>query len=224
MVRTSRLVATVVASASLVGLSAVPSSAGSTVTGPVLVARAYGLSVIGTGFLAVASVPGIGDTGPIITQSSGEHGPQCGIAAPSAVVSSATAICGAAVTAAPGTAAAVAWVDNLTMEIAGAPQISLVGVRSASSTSCVDGPKATSQIGEVTVGGAPVSIAPGPNTRVVLVDKGSMRVTLIADERLTGGPGIGVTAARVIVQLTGGHSADIKVGSSASGALNCGSA
>lgn len=222
MVRTSRLVATVVAAASLVGLSAVPSSAASDVTGPVLVARASGLSVFGTGFLAVASVPGIGDTGPIITQSSGEHGPECGVAAPSAVVSSATAICGGAVTVAPGAAAAVAWVDDLTMGIPGAPPISLIGVRSVSSTTCTEGPKASSKIGEVNVGGMPVSVAPGPNTKVVLFDKGGISVVLIADERLTGGPGIGVTAARVLVRLAGGHSADVKIGSSASGALNCG--
>ncbi len=227
MVRTSRStggrlarrgLAAMVAATGLLAVAAPPSNAVAT-AGPQLAGRAYGLSVQGSGALAAASIPGTADSGLVIEEEATQDEPNCAVAAPQLLVASISAACGGVVTYAEGAAGAVAWVGNVTLNLVAPIQLS--GLRAASISGCGETPEGKATVAEVSVAGMPVTIAPGPNSVVDLIDRAGVLVRLIVDERIPTGNGLTVNAARLIVSMPGGQSANIVLASASSAVANC---
>lgn len=218
---TRRTGATMLAAVAVLGLTTAPSGAVTT-SGPSMTARGLGVAMVGTGVFSALSVPaGGGDTGVVSTDDATAIGPKCALEVPSLVVVTATAACGALVTAPIGAAGATGWVGAAAITLPGVPPISVIGARSAAAAGCGVAPQGEGSVAEVRVAGMPITVAPGPNARSVLVDKGKVTVALIVDERLTVAGGLTVNAARLAVRMPGGNNLDIVLGSSSSAVTNC---
>ena len=122
----------------------------------------------------------------------------------------------------PGAAGAFAWADDVTLDVPFVGQVSLAGVRSVAEASCNAAPRGASTVTQVSVLGQPVSIASGPNTKVVLYDKENVSAILILDQQIPTGNSITVNAARLLVKQPNNNNLDVVIGSSSSTVSNCG--
>ncbi len=212
--------ATVLATTAFAGLGV---SASATVAPPAeltMTGNAFALSMLSSGMLSPASVPGSPDTGAVESTASGTYDAPCGVDLPPTVVVAKGMCAGVTTGAAPDTSMATATAQEVNVVIPGLPQISLTGLRAQSITAC-GGSKAIGNVSELRIDGQSVPLSLGPNTAFDIAGQAGVSAKLVINEQIQSPDQLTVNAARVIVTGGGMAGTDIVIASATSGVKNC---
>lgn len=182
--------------------------------------NAYVMSVLGSGALAPASIPGSPDTGYVESTAAGDYQAPCGVDLPPTMVEG-RGLCAKVTTGAVAdTSVATASADEVQLKPQGLPQITFTGVRAQSISQCA-GAKGLTDIGELRIDNQVIPISSGPNFTTDLVGQLGARAKLIVNEQIQSADQLTVNAARLVITGGGMGSTDIVIASATSGVRNC---
>ncbi|MGW6904606.1 choice-of-anchor P family protein [Streptomyces sp. NPDC054940] len=208
--------ATVPVSATFAGDDAYePSEATATLDLRYVTGRAYGLSAQIPLPLIPIGIDPTPDTGTVRTAGAESKAPQCAERI-EAVVLSAGPLCTEVVTkTGPNSSTATSTVAEARIGLTGLPVVEVSGLTAESSSTC----SATKGgVGlELSIGGTPVNVPDTPNHEI---DLGAGAKLVVNEQTPVDGADKGLTVNAVHLTALGG--ADVVIGSSTSGAFNCG--
>lgn len=186
-----------------------------------LTGQSYGIAVLSSGVLTPASIPGP-DTGRVETTSAGTYDAPCAIDQAFALGKARALCAGVATTPGVDGAVATASAGEVRMTVPSLGEITLVGLKSQSTTQC-SGSQGTSSVAEIRAAGQVMPIGTlAPNTAYEIAVPGeAAKVRVIFNEQIDSGDQLTVNAAHVIVTGGGAGSSEVVVASATSGIQNC---
>lgn len=181
--------------------------------------NAFAISMLSSGALSPASVPGSPDTGNVESTAAGSYDAPCGVDLPPTTVEARGLCAGVTTGAVADTSVATASAHEVKVKLQGLPQITFTGVRAQSISQCA-GSKGLGQIGELRVDNTVIPLGFGPNFTTDIAGQAGVSAKLIVNEQLESADQLTVNAARLIV-TTGMGTSDMVIASATSGVRNC---
>lgn len=187
---------------------------------PTMTGNAFAISMLSSGALTPASVPGSPDTGNVESTAAGTYDAPCGVELPPTAVAARGLCAGVTTGSQADTSVASASASTVRIMLQGLPQITLTGVRAQSISQCSAGSKGLSDIAEVRVDNQVIPLGVSPNFATDIAGQAGVSAKLIVNEQIPSGDGLTVNAARLVV-TSGMGTSDMVIASATSGVRDC---